>query len=376
MGFLDRLALAVDQHASGVTGDQTSSLDRASVLGLDDKGNLHAGQLLTQMGGVYTQWWDSASHSFDNPLLYGADGKPRPFSSLSASEKTAVVLRTASNLAGAVMGALSSVQDMLNVGFANLTAPLAAICPSLPASTLTSLYVGSPHGHPHPPSYVPAPPTPGAVIPLPSLGNVLIGNHVKTLIGSLPAARCGDIGLAPTCCGLTPFFEIHTGSSNVFIGGKRAARMLDICRCCQPAGAAMSMVDKVMTGAGFVVGGLAVAADVSEAAVEEGAVASAKALSAAMNAAQLAADAAALAARMAMGKDPAVIPGPGPTGAGPMMVNGALVLGFPLVLIGGFPMINIPDPVSLILNKLAALRAKPGGQHGEPEAQAGSHQCA
>jgi hypothetical protein len=84
-----------------------------------------------------------------------------------------------------------------------------------------------------------------------------------------------------------------------------------------------------------------------------------------MNSAQMAADAAAMAVQAAMGKDPAVIPGPGPTGAGPMVVNGALVLGFPLVLIGGFPMVNIPDPVSLLLNKLAKLRAKSGDQSDE-----------
>jgi uncharacterized Zn-binding protein involved in type VI secretion len=360
MDYLDRLSLAVDQHASGVTGDQTSGLTRT-------------GNTLSQMGGVYTRWWDSTKKALDNPLLHNPDGSPRPFSSLTTGQQISVVLRTASNLAGAVMGALSSVQDALNVGFANLTAPLAAIWPDFPASTLTSLYVGSPHGHPHPPSYVPAPP-PGAVVPLPSLGNVLIGNHLKTLIGSLPAARCGDIGLAPTCLGVTPFFEIKTGSSNVFIGGKRAARMLDICRCCQPSSGPMSMVDQVLATAGVVVGAISIAADVSEMAVEDqAAMAAAKALSAAMNSAQMAADAAAMAVHAAMGKDPALIPGPGPTGAGPMVVNGALVLGFPLVLIGGFPMVNILDPVSMLLNKLAKLRGrKPAASDEEAEAGGGS----
>jgi uncharacterized Zn-binding protein involved in type VI secretion len=358
MSYLDRLSLAVDQKAMGVTGDQTSGLTRS-------------GNTLSEMGGVYTRWWDSTSQAFDNPLLKDANGNPRAFSSLSGGQQAAVVLRTAANLAGAVMGALGSVQDALNIGFANLTAPLAAIYPSFPASTLTSLYVGSPHGHPHPPSYVPAPPTPGAVVPLPSLGNVLVGNHLKTLIGSLPAARCGDIGIAPTCCGFTPFFEIKTGSSNVFIGGKRAARMLDFCKCCQPSSGPMSKVDKVMAGMGMAAGGLAIAADVAEMAVEDGpAMQAAKALSAAMNAAQMAADAATMAVQAAMGKDPAVIPGPGPTGAGPMVVNGALVLGFPLVLIGGFPMVNIPDPVSLLLNKLAKLRARKPAS-GDDDAQTG-----
>jgi hypothetical protein len=113
-----------------------------------------------------------------------------------------------------------------------------------------------------------------------------------------------------------------------------------------------------MAVAGLAVGGLAAAADVAEAVVEsEPAMEAAKALSASMNAAQLAADAAALAVHCAMGKDPAVIPGPGPTGSGPMVVNGALVIGNPLVLIGGFPMINIPDPVSALLNRLKRYKA-------------------
>jgi uncharacterized Zn-binding protein involved in type VI secretion len=374
MDYLDRIGLAVDQHASGVTGDRSSRTWGSVLPGRDAQGNVQAGQTLTEVGGVYSRWWSNASQAFDNPLLKNPDGSSREFSSLSTAEQAAVVLRTAANLAGAATGLLSSVSDAINVGFANLTAPLAAIWPSFPASTLTSLYVGSPHGHPHPPSFVPAPP-PGAVVPLPSLGNVLVGNHLKTLIGMMPAARCGDIGIAPTCVAVTPFFEIKTGSSNVFIGGKRAARMLDICRACQPS-SPMSKVDKVMAGIGVAAGAVAIAADLSEVVVEsDAAMMSAKALSAAMNSAQMAADAAAMAVQAAMGKDPALIPGPGPTGAGPMVVNGALVLGNPLVLIGGFPMVNIPDPVSLLLNKLAALRARRSQQQGDPDGQAGRTRC-
>ena len=374
MDYLDRLGMAIDQHESGVTGDRH---DRSLLNALphpDAKGNWEAGQTLSEMGGVYSRWWDSASKAFDNPLLKNPDGTDRPFSSLSTGQQVSVVLRTAANLAGAATGLLGSVSDALNVGFANLTNFIASAVAPFPASTLTTLYIGSPHGHPHPPSLVPAPPPTGTVIPLPSIGNVLIGNHLKTLIGFMPAARCGDIGLAPTCCAATPFFEIKTGSSNVFIGGKRAARMLDICRACQPS-SPISKVDKVMTGIGVAAGAVAIAADVGDAAVEtDPAMISAKALSAAMNSAQMAADAAALAAQAAMGKDPAVIPGPGPAGAGPMVVNGALVIGNPLVLIGGFPMINIPDPVSLLLNKLASLRARKGASD-DADAQTGRTRC-
>jgi hypothetical protein len=127
---------------------------------------------------------------------------------------------------------------------------------------------------------------------------------------------------------------------------------------------------------GVAAGAIAIAADVAELIVEpEPAMEAAKALSAAMNSAQMAADAAAMAVQAAMGKDPSVTPGPGPTGAGPMVVNGAITLGKPMVLIGGFPMVNIPDPVSLLLNKLSALRAKKGAP-GNEEGRAGTHQCA
>ncbi|MDH5376819.1 MAG: PAAR domain-containing protein [Gammaproteobacteria bacterium] len=365
MSYLDRLSLAVDQHAMGVTGDNTN--------GYIDNGERTL-NTFSEMSGVYERWWDSASKATENPLLRNPDGSARSFDTLSGGEQVAVVLRTASNITGAVMGALSSVQDALNVGFANLTAPLAAVWPSFPASTMTSLYIGSPHGHPHPPSYIPAPP-PGAVVPLPSLGNVLIGNHIKTLIGSLPAARAGDIGIAPTCLGFTPFFEIKTGSSNVFIGGKRAARMLDICMCCQPASGAASFVDKAMATAGVVAGAISIGANVAEAAVEtDAAMQAAKAMAAAMDAAQMAADAAAMAVQAAMGKDPAVIPGPGPAGAGPMPVSGALTIGFPLVIVGGFPMVNIPDPVSLILNKIEK-RVRRGRASNDENPEAGTNPC-
>src|SRR5262245_38972372 len=102
MSYLDRLGMAVDQHMSGVTGDRTSSLTRA-------------GNTVSEMGGVYGRWWDSTSKALEHPLLKDAAGNDRPFSSLSGGEQAAVVVRTASNVAGAVMGALSSVQDAVNV---------------------------------------------------------------------------------------------------------------------------------------------------------------------------------------------------------------------------------------------------------------------
>ncbi len=271
-------------------------------------------------------------------------------------------MRAVQATVGAVMGALSMPQDMLNAGFASLTAPLAAIVPSMPAATLTMLYVGVPHAHSHPPSLIP----PAPPVPLPSLGPILLGTCVRVLICSMPAARCGDIGLAITCGGFFPFFQIVTGSSNVFIGGNRAARMLDVCRVCSQAeernevettskllgalGAAARGAQTAMAVGGLAAQGLSIAADAAEAVEEpEPAMQAAKAMSAAMNAAQMAADLAAKAMTKMMGKDPGI----------PPASIGAVTLGMPTVLIGGFPMVNIPNPVDLLLGKLARYKRKP-----------------
>ena len=106
-----------------------------------------------------------------------------------------------------------------------------------------------------------APPTPGAVIPLPSLGSVLVGNHLKTLLAACRRRAAAISASLPRAVGITPFFEIKTGSSNVFIGGKRAARMLRHLPLLQQR-SPMSKVDKVMAGMGVAVGALAIAADV------------------------------------------------------------------------------------------------------------------
>ncbi len=181
--------------------------------------------------------------------------------------------------------------------------------------------------------------------------------------------------------GLPPaWFRIKTGSSNVFIGGARAARLLDICKACKnipdppdiPAGKVMAAIGKAagvassaMAVAGVVAGGLGIAADVAEMAVEDdGAVAAGKALSAAMASVQMAADAAKMAVEKMMWKDPTLPP----TGSMGAVIDPSHAL----VLIGGFPMINIPDPVGALLNRLkrykAAAPASNGGcgKEGEP----------
>lgn len=239
--------------------------------------------------------------------------------------------------------------EFMNTGFALLTAPIAQMFPSLPASTLTHLYVGLPHAHLHPPSLIP----PAPPVPLPSLGPVVLGTCVKVLINGLPAARAGDIGVAPTCCGFYPMYEIFLGSSNVFIGGMRAARVTDICKPCQPAAAGFARtVAQGMAVAGQVAALAGVVADAVDSANEpDPAMSSALAMAAAMGAASMAADAATMAIMAMMGTDLAVPPLPG-----------ALVLGSSNVMVGGFPMINIPNPAIWFLIKLKGMRDRRRGQ--------------
>jgi uncharacterized Zn-binding protein involved in type VI secretion len=276
-------------------------------------------------------------------------------------------LKTLSAGIGQVAGLPSKPVELLNEGFATVTAPLAAVLPSFPAATLGSLALGLPHAHPaHPPSGPPpVPPT-----PIPPLGTILFGCCVSVLIGGLPAARCGDLGLSATCCGIPPVFEVFTGSSKVFIGGSRAARMLDMtfhCKPTPPAGAAQRGMIAAMQKAASVAtsmagkaakaaGALGIAGDaanaVAAAAAGDSAAAAAQGLAAGVAAAQMAADAVAMAMGAAMGKDPCVPPG----------TLGAITNGVPTVLIGGFPMPSWTN-VAKGLGKLAkGVRRKVGNR--------------
>jgi uncharacterized Zn-binding protein involved in type VI secretion len=351
---LSNLRLAVSQKSHGVTGDQHSPWDRAANT---------PGAML----GVGKQWADSVGKTKDAWCNINATVPPGQPNARQPTkgEIAARVLRAAQQTVGGIMGGLGLLKQSLDVGFANLSAPIAAIFPSLPAATLMSPYLGTPHCHPtHPPSGPPPiPPT-----PLPSFGMTLLGVSVRVLINNMPAARCEDIGLAPTCCGIPPaWFKIKTGSSNVFIGGSRAARLLDICKACKnipdpppiPAGKAMAAIGKAagkvstaMGYAGKVAGALGIAADVAEAAVEDDhAIATGKAIAATANAAQMAMDIAKEAMEKMIWKDP-TMPPTGSTGA---IIDPSHLT----VLIGGFPMINIPDPVTALLNRLKRYKAPP-----------------
>jgi uncharacterized Zn-binding protein involved in type VI secretion len=241
---------------------------------------------------------------------------------------------------------------MIDTAFATLTAPIAAAFPSMPAATLLGMHLGPPHTHTHPPSLVP----PAPPVPLPSFGMLLASGSVAVLVGGMPAARAGDIGISVTCGSLAPPFEVVTGSSNVFIGGSRAARVLDLTRHCNPM--PMSAFGAAMGAAGAAVG---VAGAIGEASAGNAAAAAAKA-------AQAAADAAKMALQLLCGKDPGIPPGIGAI-LGPPVPN---------VLIGGFPCPNIGDfAVGGLMKGLRALgraaRRRFSARRGNGHCADGSH---
>jgi uncharacterized Zn-binding protein involved in type VI secretion len=229
---------------------------------------------------------------------------------------------------------------------------------------MMSLAIGLPHAHA---------PLPTA---LPVFGTVLTGCCMSVLIRGLPAARVGDMGINPTCLGAPlPGFEIFTGSSNVFIGGARAARMLDLTKHCwpppprwKPAAAAAPVAaagNAVMQGmlvAGMAAQGAGVVADAIDAAnTSDPALASAYALSATTGAAQLASDAAALAFAAMLGKNPCI---GSPTGT--------IALGVPDVLIGGFP---VPSGLALLQRKLAGAELPPRRRGKHDANHLGNRDC-
>ena len=286
---------------------------------------------------------------------------------------------------GLVIGAPGAAIDFLNTGIAGATNAIAQAVPAFPAATLGSIVMGAPHAHAaHPPSGPPpVPPT-----PLPPIGPVTAGCCIQVLINGIPAARCGDIILNPTCCGIPPLGEIKTGSSNVFIGGARAARLTDISMHCTPAPsgtttrAATAMaraIAKAANVAGKVMQGVAVAGVVAQASqmagdavesveADNSAMSSALALNVGMMAGQMAADAVAMALGAAMGKDQPILPPTGTPGA-------VLSLGSGNVLIGGIPMPSTMDMAKGLLKMLKGLRRR--GKGGKPKRKsAGCTSCA
>lgn len=318
-----------------------------------------------------------------------------PFQNLKKPTDVFDAFAQAQAVVGAVAGLANAPTEFLNNAFARATNGIAKALPSFPAAILGSLAVGIPHTHTHPPAMP---------VPLPGIGAVLTACPT-VLIGGMPAARSGDFGVSPTCGSVSPVFEIFTGSSKVFIGGARAARMTDFTKACTPkspagagaggamskmgkamaagqkalgtvgkvsmymgvGGAALKVLDKHMKGSAAA-GKAAAAADAADAAAD----ATAESIAAAEDAASAASAEAAAAAGEAtaamiaavgmglnlamdavktamgtlMGKDP---------GAPPCI--GMITLGIPTVLIGGFPMPSWSD-VAKGLKKLMAMLAR------------------
>lgn len=317
----------------------------------------------------------------ENPRLDAMAGvineTAMPF--MNATPEHQGALGEVKRVVGAGLSLLKVPENLLNTGFAMATAGIASAFPSMPAAVIgLAIHIGMPHVHTHPPSFIP----PAPPVPLPSLGSVLMAGAVNVLINGVPAARAGDVGISVTCGSLAPPLEVILGSSNVFIGGSRAARIGDMTRHCNPIpvgafGKAMAVVSAAMGAVGSAVATLdeekadadsaaaAAAADVGKE-TAAAAAATGHALSAALTAAQSAADVAALALKMLIGKDPA-----GPPGLG------AIMLGSPNVLIGGFPCPNLMEMLKGLLKAAKGLRRKSKTDaDAERESGAGADSCA
>jgi uncharacterized Zn-binding protein involved in type VI secretion len=304
----------------------------------------------------------------------------------SAASTAASVADAVANPGSALAGAVGGAADEK---MSSLVSGISAALGEFPAATMLNIALGIPHAHvKHPPSG----PPPIPPIPLPPMGPIMLGLSVTVLINNKPTARCGDYGLNPTCAGIVPplsaMYQIITGSSNVYIGGARAARSgIDITMHCynmpspkisvklgKLAGIASKVgkvASKVSAVAGKVAGAIGtvsgVMAKVSMAtqiassfadaeANDDAAMASAIGLSVAMMAAQAAADAAASAMTGMMGTDQPMIP---PTGTPGMILEGS-----PNVMIGGCPLPSFSAIAQGLLKRAKGLKCASGGCGG------------
>ena len=149
------------------------------------------------------------------PFKAPEDSPATPWTRETASDTAVRITKGINDLA-------SAPQRIIEAAAAALLRPVSV---SSPAATFTSATLAIPHTHAHPPA-CPA--------PLLGLGVVSIGGCLSVLICGLPAARAGDAGFALSCGTTSPLFDIVSGSSSVFIGGARAARMHDFVRQCTP----------------------------------------------------------------------------------------------------------------------------------------------
>jgi len=213
------------------------------------------------------------------------------------------------------MGVIGMIDQGFETFVALVATPVNMITPPMPAAQLYTPMLGIPHTHVHPPSTVP----PAPPVPLPSIGAGMAAGALSVLVSYIPALRAGDIGPAVACGSLGPPFEIVMGSNNVFFAGARAARFgMDMTFHDNPT--PMTAVGAIMMAVGAVGGG---AGALSQLGAGNAGIAAA-------TAAQSAADLATAAMAMMRMVDP----------GGPPSV-GALMRGWPTVLVGGAPTPNI-----------------------------------
>ena len=344
---LANLSLAVDQHLQGVTGDQSSPWTRAA-------------NTPNAMFGVGQQWADSVGQTADawkNISAPATPGGPPP----TAGQKTARVIRAVQQTAGRHHGRLGTRKAGAGCWFRQLD--------------------GSPRGG----------------VSQSSGGHVVVSLHWNAACAHSPSSQRTILRSAPRLCPASEWLfsalacacsstTCPPRASTISVWRRRAVEFRQPgsrsrpvvqrvhwrhpCRAPggylqsvsdgfrkrrqSPAGKVMAAIGKAagaavqaMGYAGVAVGALGMAADIAEAAVEDSeAMASAKALAAAMAAAQMAMDASKMAVEKTMWKDMPVVP---PTGS----IGAIIDPSHATVLIGGFPMINIPDPVSALLNRLS-----------------------
>jgi uncharacterized Zn-binding protein involved in type VI secretion len=307
------------------------------------------------------QLWDefkapfvSAAEAIDPKPV--ADGLPPP--PANPAKTFAAVTSAAISLIG--MGA-----KLTNMGIAFVTSAIPSL--ALPAATLGTMYLGPPHGHLHPPSLVPPATVPA---PMPSFGPITLGTSCKVLIAGFPAARCGDIAMAVTCGSIAPGAKVQTGSSKVFIVGKRAARVGDATTACVKSGP-LDVFETAMWGArqAAAFAGIVAAEEAGEvaAASSDPFLAGAQMLAADTALKQLAMDAVAMAVNASIGSDPATPPAPGRLAAAPHA----------RVLIGGIPLPSYKDPAHGLFkkakNRWSNRKQKP--QKVDGDSAAGSRSC-
>lgn len=300
----------------------------------------------------------------------------------SAAQQAASITSKIADPTAAIFGAAGAAADEK---MSQLVSGMAKALGPFPAATLTGIALGIPHAHvKHPPSG----PPPVPPIPLPPLGPILLGTNLSVLINGKPTARCGDYGLNPTCCGVVPplsaLYQIVTGSSNVYIGGARAARSgIDITMHCfnvpspkisiklgklagiasklgkvaSVAGKVAGVAGRVAGVAGMVSQATSIASSFADAeANDDAAMASAIGMSVAVMAAQAAADAAAAALTKQIGTDqPAIIP---------IGTPGMILMGSPNVVIGGFPLPSFSAIAQGLLKRVKGLKAAGEGGGG------------